>query len=129
MIITDSKLKKFCLDCDRSYTCIKWCKECNSKQFQKDFSNWTSENEFIDKFIQETQLNAQHNSEVLEWIPYNKFKRIEEIGIVYKAIWLNGPIKEWSNNEGKWIRYNDKMVALKNLDDFSKLSEAFLNKV
>src|SRR6266498_1458633 len=38
--------------------------------------NWTSGNEFIDRFIQETQSNAQHNSEVLEWIPYNKLEII-----------------------------------------------------
>jgi len=31
-------------------------------QFQQDFSNWTSGNEFINKFIQESQLNAQNES-------------------------------------------------------------------
>ncbi|PKY56189.1 hypothetical protein RhiirA4_476284 [Rhizophagus irregularis] len=31
-------------------------------QFQQDFSKWTSKNEFIDKFIQEAQLNAIANT-------------------------------------------------------------------
>src|SRR5688572_24873049 len=113
MVITALNLEKFCLNCDKCYTDVgrKWCKECDSRQFQQDFSDWTSKNEFIDKFIQETQLNAQNTTEVLEWIPYNKLRNIkhlneEEFNIVYKATWLNGPIKEWSNDERKWIRYN-----------------------
>ena len=61
---------------------------------QQNFFNWISGNEFIDKFIQESQLNAEFNDEILEWIPYNKFKNIEYLdkggfSVVYKAIWLD----------------------------------------
>ena len=66
-------MTKRCKKCSQTNV---WCKDCNVKQFQKDFPNWTSGNEFIDRFIQETQSNAQHNSEVLEWIPYNKLEII-----------------------------------------------------
>jgi len=135
MVVMTLNLRNFCLDCVEYYTDInsKWCK-CNSQQFQQDFSNWTSKNGFVDRFIQETQLNAKHNSEVLEWIPYNRLKNIkylikEESGIVNRAIWSNGPIKEWSNNERKWIRYNNEIVAFKNLDNSLNSSKEFLNKV
>jgi len=62
--------------------------------FQQDFFNWTSGNKFIDKFIQEPQLNAKVTNQILEWIPYNKFKNIEYLdkggfSVVYKAIWLD----------------------------------------
>ncbi len=55
------------------------------------YSNWTSGNKFIDRFIQETQLNAQNHKQVLEWIPYDKFKNIEYLdkggfSTIYKAI-------------------------------------------
>ena len=30
-----------------------------SKKFQQNFGNWTSRNEYIDKFIQDSQLNAR----------------------------------------------------------------------
>ncbi len=59
--------------------------------FQQNFDKWTSENEFIDKFIQETQLNAKYIDQILEWIPYNNFKNIKYLdkggfGTIYEAI-------------------------------------------
>ncbi|RIA89365.1 hypothetical protein C1645_876778 [Glomus cerebriforme] len=41
------------------------------------FGNWTSGNERIDKFIQESQLNARNYNELLEWIPYNRLRNIQ----------------------------------------------------
>jgi len=102
--------------------------------FQQNFLNWTSKNKFIDKFIQESQLNAQYTNQILEWIPYNKFKNIEYFdkggfSVVYKAIWLDGPINYWSDNEKKWDRFNGMAVALKSLNGSSNLNEEFLNEV
>ena len=50
---------------------------------------------------------------------------------MYKANWSDGPIKSWSINEKKWIRYNKSDVALKieSLNNSSNLSEEFLNEV
>ncbi len=130
----------FCLDCFKPFIDgYEWCKKCNAKRFQQNFSNWTSENEFIDKFIQESQLNTQQN-QVLEWIPYDKLENVEyfgkrEFSIIYKAILLDGPIEKWSYNERKWIRYNDDIlidkcyVELHSLKESSNLSENFLNEV
>ena len=54
--------------------------ECNVKRFQQNFKNWTSGNNVIDKFIQNTQLSAHSKSEkALEWIPYYKFYDIKYI--------------------------------------------------
>jgi hypothetical protein len=66
--------------------------------FQNNFLNWTSGNNFIDKFIQESQLNAKYTNQILEWIPYNRLKNIEYVdkggfGTIYKAIWLDGFIE------------------------------------
>ncbi|PKK63283.1 hypothetical protein RhiirC2_789123 [Rhizophagus irregularis] len=45
----------------------------------KNFTEWTSENEIIDDFIQETQLNVDEYDNVLfEWILYNQFN-VKEI--------------------------------------------------
>ena len=134
MVITDLNLSYFCLDCGKRYIVSNWCKECNGKLLQQDFSNWTSKNEFIDKFIQETQLNAQDQDQVLEWIPYNKLINIEKylegrFSTIYKAIWTGGPIKEWSNIEGEWARYNNKTVVIKTLGNLLNLNEEILNKV
>ena len=106
----------------------------DNKWFQKNFPNWTSGHEFIDKFIQESQLNSQNINQVLEWISYNRFENIEYFdkggfGTIYKAIWLDGPIKYWSEDENKWIRFNKLTVALKSLNKSSNLNEEFLNEV
>jgi len=114
---------------------FKWCKECNAKRFQQDFPNWTSGNKFIDRFIQDAQLNASRESLVLEWIPYNRFENIKYFakggfGTVYRAIWLDGHIKEWSNDKRKWVRYDyEWSVALKSINNSSNLNEEFLNEV
>ncbi len=108
----------------------------DNRWLQKNFPNWTSRHEFIDKFIQESQLNAQDTYHVLEWIPYNRFKNVEYFdkggfSTIYKATWLDSPIKYWSQNEKKWIRSNKnkETVALKSLDKSSNLNEEFLNEV
>src|SRR4051794_38075525 len=89
-----------CEGCKQPYINYQWCQQCNSKRFQQNFLKWTSKNEFIDKFIQEAQLNAKNINEVLEWIPYNKLTDInynneEGFSQIDKAIWLDGPIDSW----------------------------------
>ena len=116
------------------YIQIKKCKECNVKRFQQDFPKWTSGNKFIDEFIQNTQIHSEEY-QVLEWIPYDKLENVELITIggyskVYKAIRLDGHIKEWSNEEKKWIRYDgNRTVALKSLNQSSNLDNEFLKEV
>src|ERR1700753_3845109 len=70
------------------------CKECinicNAMRFQQNFNNWTSGNDVIDKFIQDTQLSAHcDSSKVLEWIPYDRFSDCKYIteNKVIKANW------------------------------------------
>src|SRR4051794_14762673 len=48
-----------CEDCKQIKTYFKWCQICNSQHFRGNFKNWTSGNVSIDKFLQETQLNAK----------------------------------------------------------------------
>ncbi len=79
-------------------------------------------------------MNAQNVKQVLEWIPYNRFKNIKYFDkggfcTIYKAIWLDGPIDSWSDNERKWIRSNEKTVVLKSLNKSSNLNKEFLNEV
>jgi len=101
-----------------------WCKECNAKRFQQRFEYWTSRNDNIDRFIQETQLSAWNNFQVLEWIPFSRFRNVKFLdeggfSIVYEAIWLDGPIRHWDNDK-KLCRYNNDMkVVFKSLKNTS----------
>ena len=79
-------------------------------------------------------MNAKYSNQILEWIPYSRLEKIEYVdkggfSTIYKAIWLDGSIKEWNNDEKQWIRYNNKKVALKNLNRSSNLNNEFLNEV
>src|ERR1051325_1195229 len=106
-----------CLECNEPKTDFKWCQQCNAKRFQQDFQNWTSGNEYIDKFIQETQLNTQNNNEILEWIPYDRLTNI----------------RCWDRNKNEWDRNNYHNngcnVAIKNLYNSSNVNDDFLDEV
>ncbi|RHZ83991.1 hypothetical protein Glove_86g10 [Diversispora epigaea] len=81
----------------------KWCKPCNSKHFQNDFNNWTSGNDKIDKFIQDAQLNANRYWEVVEWIPYSRFKDVKQIGKDRDEDGINVALKKFDN----FVNFNE----------------------
>src|SRR6266498_4476301 len=102
-------MHKSCFGCNRLNTGYSWCQNCNSKRFQCNFDKLTSENKYIDKFIQEAQLKARNNFEVIEWIPYNNLRNIKYLtkggfSTIYKAIWLDGYIIRWDNEDQTWCR-------------------------
>ncbi|RGB40175.1 hypothetical protein C1646_811546, partial [Rhizophagus diaphanus] len=68
-----------CGECKEPGTGCKWCQSCNAKRFKDNFKNWTSGNKDIDEFIQQSQLNAVHYENYLEWIPFEKFQNITYI--------------------------------------------------
>ena len=85
-----------CPECNKDYNSI-YCQPCNSGHFRDDFKNWTSDDEHIDKLIQESQLNASSQGDFIQWIEYSNFVNIEHIadggfGKVYKSIWRDGRI-------------------------------------
>ena len=124
-----------CKECNQEYTYSVWCKTCNAKHFQQNFENWTSGNDDIDKFIQDTQLSAHfHASKALEWIPYNRFCNIEYIakggfGKVYRANWIDGPIHEWGYDNQNWKRDQNVFVILKSLNNPKIVTSEFMNEV
>ncbi|RHZ76611.1 hypothetical protein Glove_195g15 [Diversispora epigaea] len=117
---------EICPECNQEYAGW-WCKPCSSKHFQNDFNNWTSGNDKIDKFVQDTQLNANRNWKVIEWIPFERFKDVKQIGkggfgTIHYARWIDGRIKEWDIENQQWKRY-DKEVALKKFDNFVNFND------
>ncbi|RHZ37604.1 protein kinase domain-containing protein [endosymbiont GvMRE of Glomus versiforme] len=88
-----------------------WCQPCNSKHFQKKFSKWTSGSQEIDKFLQKSQLEATIPHQALEFMPYEKFTNIKEIGegsfsVARKADFVDGYgyIENWNIERNDWDR-------------------------
>ncbi|RHZ46758.1 hypothetical protein Glove_606g50 [Diversispora epigaea] len=113
---------------------IEQLEPCNSKHFKNNFYKWTSGNEQIDKFIRDAQLNAELSEEVIEWIPYNRFKGIIEIAnggfsTIYYAEWIDGYIQYWDIENQQWKRSDQFEVVLKKYDNFANLNEEFLNEM
>ncbi|EXX53694.1 hypothetical protein RirG_241590 [Rhizophagus irregularis DAOM 197198w] len=123
-----------CKRCGEEYTDIynKWCKHCIINYLKNNFINWSSENEKLDNFIQQLQLNIDDSSDIVfEWIPYNQFNDIKEIikndlNVIYSAIWKDGPLYHDKNNE--CIRKPNKNIVLKSLFNLQILSTEFQNE-
>ncbi|CAB4426082.1 unnamed protein product [Rhizophagus irregularis] len=117
--------------------CEKCNHICNSIYFQRNFKNWTSGNDDIDKFIQDTQLSEHTYHKVkkaLEWIPYDRFHNIKYIakggfGKVYSANWIVGSINKWDNVIQNWERKDhNKFVALKSLNNSNNVTLEFIRE-
>jgi hypothetical protein len=119
-------IKKICEKCHFT---------CNTIRFQQNFEYWTSGNDDIDKFIQNTQLSAHRTKEIsnaLEWIPYDRFYNIKYIADkkVYQANWIDGGLNYWSNENQNWMRKNQNMIViLKRLSNPKNITLEFMNEV
>jgi hypothetical protein len=118
-----------------SDVCIECAEICNAMHFQKNFENWTSGSNDIDKFIQDIQLSAHDDaSKALEWIPYDRFYDIEYITErkVYRANWIDGSIAywdQWDVIDKNWMRYGDTIVILKYFSNLNDIALEFTNMV
>jgi hypothetical protein len=115
-------------------TCEKCNEICNAIYFQRNFGNWSSGNNDIDKLIQNTQL-LEHTSfrveDAIEWIPYNRFCNIKYIAEnKFCADWIDRCIDYRSNYNENWKRKNCNMfVILKSLNNPKNVTLELINKV
>ncbi|UZO13213.1 uncharacterized protein OCT59_004717 [Rhizophagus irregularis] len=101
------------------------------KIIAENFANWTSGNEIIDNFIREKQLNYDGSVKaVFEWIPYNEFIDIKEIGknCFFTAIWKEGPLFYYKN-ENEWTKTSYEVVTLKFLYGLQNITDELINNV
>ena len=116
-----------------------YCKPCHSAYFRDNFAHWASGDSRIDELIQNSQLNADYGSELIEWIEYTNLENIEFVahggfGSVYKAVWKDGPIniyvqKTQNDNKFELRRNSNKKVAVKKFRNATQVSSEFLNEV
>jgi hypothetical protein len=113
---------------------LVYSSQCLPCRFRQESYKWTSDNENIDKLIQESQIFALDLFSFLEWIPFYRFTNIRFIAEggfskVYSATWTDGYIVDWKD-PNNWERYGSLRVALKVLNNSSEnISKDFLNEV
>ncbi|CAB4430476.1 unnamed protein product [Rhizophagus irregularis] len=100
-----------------------------------NIEGWSSGNNEIDKFINDTIYGARNKDRnFLEWVPFDKFKDINQIGEggfskVYSATWIDGPKIQkygvsWEKRKSEPIK-----VALKRLNGSENMSAEYLNEI
>ncbi|UZO14333.1 uncharacterized protein OCT59_005793 [Rhizophagus irregularis] len=80
------------------------------------------------------QLKARHAVYTIEWIEYDKFEDVEYLakggfGTTFKAVWKDGCIEDWDENNQLIIRGETKKVALKCLHNSQDITADFLKEV
>ncbi|GBB97122.1 hypothetical protein RclHR1_02920007 [Rhizophagus clarus] len=128
-----------CSYCNKPFTDELWCKKCDPFRM---IEGWTSGNNDIDKFIKDTIYDARKDDgyfidyKIIEWVPFNKFKDIKQIGEggfakVYSATWIDGKAKYKKQNDGSWKNREPESltVALKRLNGSQNMSIEYLNEL
>ncbi|CAJ0626228.1 11249_t:CDS:2 [Entrophospora sp. SA101] len=123
-----------CPKCNVKNKYLYWCLQCLSQYFQAEFSNWSSGNQIIDKFIQEIQLNATEWAQYLEWIPYERLVNVHYLakggfGSVYSATWLDGPKACDRDKIEIFCRKENHPVALKSINHSGPAMEGFFSEL
>jgi hypothetical protein len=119
-----------CKKCGEPYkdANYEWCKLCQIRNLEQNFTNWTSGNEKLDILIQEMQLKIDKPDDIIfEWIPYNQFNNIEEKIITKEcsAIWKDGPLN-YNKIKNKYTRnQQNTKITLK----LYNVTKKFLNEV
>ncbi|GBC20436.2 kinase-like domain-containing protein [Rhizophagus irregularis DAOM 181602=DAOM 197198] len=77
------------------------------------------------------QLKAECESQIIEWIEYDKFEDVEYLakggfGTTFKAGWKDGP---WTINNSQLERNGETKVALKCLHNSQGITTEFLKEV
>ncbi|RGB29822.1 hypothetical protein C1646_766128 [Rhizophagus diaphanus] len=124
---------EICPECGKPRISCRWCKDCETNSMKENFLYWTSENKEIDELIRHTQLNASQTCDYLEWIPFEKFDFVKNIGSgggfssIYSAVWMEGPRWVWADDLQEWTRAGLTNVALKRLDNSQNITSSYID--
>ncbi|RIA86620.1 hypothetical protein C1645_829029, partial [Glomus cerebriforme] len=110
-----SKLKILCNECNREGKRLdkshQVCQNCyKAKSIYKP-----SGNKVIDDFIRDTLWDNNKFVGKMEFVPYDQFKDIKFIAEggfskIYKATWIDGPIRGWNKSNQNYSRVKSKIV-------------------
>jgi len=114
------------------------CDRCNKRRKPLDESHnicricyKPSGNKLVDDFIKNTQINNSLVVNMMEFVPYDRFKDLEFIAEVeaYKANWIDGNIQIWNKKKINFKRSGPMQVVLKRLNDSDNITSKELSEV
>ncbi|RHZ79998.1 hypothetical protein Glove_139g313 [Diversispora epigaea] len=99
----------------------------NEENFERELEELTKSFSHINtnRFVQDAQLNASHYLDVIEWIPYDRFKDVKQIGkggfgTIHYARWIDGYIREWDIENQQWKRWDPETHSYMMVLDYAK---------
>ncbi|CAG8632723.1 9863_t:CDS:2, partial [Funneliformis caledonium] len=98
-----------------------------------EFGTWTSGNDTLDKFIQQTQLETPDPRFHMQWIPFENFGEVKFVAkgghsSVFSATWKNKKDQVWDGAKQVFVE-KPLVVALKSLKNSQNLGDEFLDEV
>ena len=125
---------KECNKCKLTKYSDRFCEGCISLQLQSLFTTWTSGNNIIDDFIQQCQMKSSLPNYILEWIPFEQFKKVTKLteggfSSIYTATWTRGRIIDYDENKKEFSYFGAQLVVLKSLNDSSNPGKGFFDEV
>ena len=124
-----------CKKCKSTRYSNKFCENCISLHLQSLFNTWSSGNDIIDNFIQQCQIKSSLPNHIMEWIPYDQFKKVKNLteggfSSIYTATWTKGTIVDYDEKkkEFSYAGYG-QMVVLKCLKNSSDPGKVFFDEV
>ncbi|RHZ48659.1 hypothetical protein Glove_543g40 [Diversispora epigaea] len=112
--------KRKCNNCLNWHQAIRYCEFCIRKYLEKNFGNWTSRNNEIDKLIHECQQKTIAPNSVIEWIEYDHFENVKYLteggcSTIYTATWKDGSYYKWDSDRQTMERFGRQIIVLKRL--------------
>jgi len=85
----------------------------------------------VDNFIRNVQIDHSLKGDMIEFVPYDRFKDIEFFTKfkAYEATWNDGYIQDWNKNEMNFKRSGSRIVVLKKLNNSENITCLELEEV
>jgi hypothetical protein len=133
-ISANSGTKRLCENCKQECLATLYCEFCIRNYLKAKFSGWTSGNRDIDILIRKCQMETLLPRNIIEWVPYKKFKNIKFLtkggfSEIYRARWFYGSYNEWNSKKRKLKRFGIEEVILKTLGNVENENQRWFEEV
>ncbi|GBB98113.1 hypothetical protein RclHR1_03140012 [Rhizophagus clarus] len=124
-----------CSNCDQCKIDNLPCQPCIREQYQKEYKDWKSCNEKINKLVKYVRPSPVNTNLFLEWIPYEKLKMIEKnfakggFGTISLATWEDGYVVRWDHQKNQWHRKGKMQVILKTMNKLENINDNFITEL